>query len=404
MAKKKAGPATGTKIEFVVAPLPYRRAALIAALIAAALGLPAIAVPAWMPPFVGAGVTCAALALALFAAWPAEKHARLLSMLAAVAVTMYAGAFVLQSVTGGQLDVESWMGPVPLGTISPLVTGGLLVAGLTLLWLPFATVERPHGAAGAGSLGAAVAVYGLGILLAHGYGWSWLIAATPAVHAPAGLALLVLGLGLSAAAGPDHVPLSALSGPSARARLLRALVGAVIAALVVDAGAFQLAPRTMSPADAALWSTLALAALVIAIATPLLAHIGGAVDGRAAEPEPPPEADEAAQLGSLAAQLPLYVWTTDAELRVTSVFGAQVAADDPRLGRWRGRTVYELFRSRKPEYPPIAAHLAALRGESGRYEYTYEGRRQECRVQPLRDEAGAVVGCLGLALDTTENA
>jgi len=84
------------------------------------------------------------------------------------------------------------------------------------------------------------------------------------------------------------------------------------------------------------------------------------------------------------------------------VHGGPVALDDPRLGRWMGRTIQELLRSRQPDYPPLAAHLRALAGEPGRYEYTYQGRRMDCRMAPLRDATGAVAGCLGLALDLAE--
>jgi PAS domain-containing protein len=405
MAKRKVSLATGTKLEFVIAPLPFRRVALIAALGAAVLGAPALVLPGWMPPLVGAGLLCTGAALALFAAWPADKHARLLSMLAAMAVALYAGAFVLQSVAGGKLDVEAWMGPVPLGTISPVLTGTLFAAGLTLLWLIIATTERPRGAAGAGSLGAAIATLGLGLLLGQGYGLPSLRDALLPISTPAGVALLVLGLGLAAAAGPDQVPLSALSGPSTRARLLRVLAGAMIAALIGHVAVFQLALQKLNPAAVPLSSTLALVALTIATAAPLLSHIGARIDREQAERAPAAEADhgEDLRLHLIAAQLPLYVWTTDRDLRVTSVMGGLVDEADSRRGRWMGRTLYELFRSRQPEFPPIAAHLRALQGEPGHYEFIYQGHRQECRVQSLRDATGTIVGCLGVALDTSNS-
>jgi PAS domain-containing protein len=300
--------------------------------------------------------------------------------------------------------VEAWMGPVPLGTISPVLTGTLFAAGLTLLWLLVATAERPRGAAGAGSLGAAIATLGLGLLLGQGYGLPSLRDTVLPIPTPAGVALLVLGLGLAAAAGPDQVPLSALSGPSTHARLLRALAGAMLAAMIVHVGVFQLALQKVNPAAVPLWSTLALVALALAAAAPLLSHIGATIDRKQAEPAPPVEADcEDVQLRLIAAQLPVYVWTTDRDLRVTSVIGGLVDEVDPRRGRWMGRTLYELFRSRQPEFPPIAAHLRALQGEPGHYEFTYQGHRQECRVQPLRDATGTIVGCLGVALDTSNS-
>ncbi len=104
----------------------------------------------------------------------------------------------------------------------------------------------------------------------------------------------------------------------------------------------------------------------------------------------------------LAAQLPAYVWTTDRDLRMTSVMGIGL----PRLGinpdQLMGRTLEDVRGPQDPSVPTITAHLRALEGESAAYETTFRDRDLESRVEPLRDATGQIVGCLGVAIDVTE--
>jgi PAS domain S-box-containing protein len=67
-----------------------------------------------------------------------------------------------------------------------------------------------------------------------------------------------------------------------------------------------------------------------------------------------------------------------------------------------GRTLYEVFETRDARHPVIAAHLRALEGQAGTYERTAGAVVLEGRVEPLRDVAGRVVGCVGIAVDVTE--
>ncbi len=109
-----------------------------------------------------------------------------------------------------------------------------------------------------------------------------------------------------------------------------------------------------------------------------------------------------ATLRLINAQIPAHIWTTDADLCVTSVLGAGLA----RLGRdpsmFVGRTLDEFFQDEGADTPGFVAHRRALAGELAEYERHSGGRTFACRVEPLRDAAGRVVGCLGLALDVTE--
>ncbi len=103
----------------------------------------------------------------------------------------------------------------------------------------------------------------------------------------------------------------------------------------------------------------------------------------------------------LTAQMPANVWTTDTELRLKKVFGAQALRLATSGGHAPDRTLYEIFGTTDPTHPAIAAHLRALCGDTARYERLAGDILLEVRVEPLRDDAGTVVGCVGVALDVT---
>ncbi len=108
------------------------------------------------------------------------------------------------------------------------------------------------------------------------------------------------------------------------------------------------------------------------------------------------------RLRLLTRQLPAFLWTTDADLRLTTFAGGgfRRGGIDPQ-GRV-GQTVAEFFGIDDPTFPPLAAHRRALGGEPAEYPLRRDGREYEVRVEPLRDVGGAIIGCLGLGVDVTE--
>ncbi len=108
------------------------------------------------------------------------------------------------------------------------------------------------------------------------------------------------------------------------------------------------------------------------------------------------------RLRLLVEQLPAVVWTTDRELRFTTSQGAGLADLGLRPNQVVGLSLSEYFQTGDPDYPPIAAHRAALRGESVAYELEWNGRTYQSHVEPLRDGDGQTVGVLGIALDVTD--
>jgi len=105
------------------------------------------------------------------------------------------------------------------------------------------------------------------------------------------------------------------------------------------------------------------------------------------------------KLGMVFSQLPAIIWTTDRDLRMTSLTGAGLA-DLP--GSHQQRRWLPLHPAVDASHPSVIAHGRALAGESMGFESDFEGRTYWNRVEPLRDLAGTVTGCLGLALDITE--
>lgn len=101
-------------------------------------------------------------------------------------------------------------------------------------------------------------------------------------------------------------------------------------------------------------------------------------------------------------QMPSIIWTTDGDLRVTSLSGAALSRFSLDLAEQLGRTLYDIFGAGEIGALPIAAHERAARGEEAEYQQTVEDRHFEVRVRPFRDERGQIQGCVGVAMDVTE--
>jgi PAS domain-containing protein len=112
------------------------------------------------------------------------------------------------------------------------------------------------------------------------------------------------------------------------------------------------------------------------------------------------EAPEA-QLRFLAEQMPLALWTTDENLRITSNWGAGLQAARIQPGELV-RSVFEYLKCQDPHTAPIAQHYEALRGTSSRFEYKRMNRVLEIHLEPLRSPTGEIIGCIGAGLGITE--
>lgn len=100
-------------------------------------------------------------------------------------------------------------------------------------------------------------------------------------------------------------------------------------------------------------------------------------------------------------QMPVAVWTTDQNLRVTSSVGGGLAA----LGLLPDQMVGVMLRDHftGPENEDVlSVHARALAGETLSYEAHWQGREVYVSLQPLRGEDGAIEGMIGITFDITE--
>jgi PAS domain S-box-containing protein len=105
-------------------------------------------------------------------------------------------------------------------------------------------------------------------------------------------------------------------------------------------------------------------------------------------------------------RLPAIVWTTDRDLRTTFSAGGGLAQLGLASGEMAlmGTPVSAYFQTDDPQHPGIASHLRALKGESCILEMNWFGRFFHSRIEPLRDQDGAITGTIGLSFDMTEQA
>ncbi len=110
-----------------------------------------------------------------------------------------------------------------------------------------------------------------------------------------------------------------------------------------------------------------------------------------------------AHLRLVVEQMPAILWTTDAQLQITSTVGAGLAALDIQPTEVIGMSMLETLGRDDPECTPVSAHLRALRGESLSHEMEWKGRTFQVRVEPLRSPNRKISGTIGVVLDVTDH-
>ncbi|MBE0479802.1 MAG: PAS domain S-box protein [Dehalococcoidia bacterium] len=101
-------------------------------------------------------------------------------------------------------------------------------------------------------------------------------------------------------------------------------------------------------------------------------------------------------------QMPCILWTTDRELKVTSVLGTGLAALNQAPNRLVGMDLLDYGLKREPAYPMVTAHKQGLSGKAISIESDMAGRTFHCHIEPLRDIKGEIIGVIGAGLDITE--
>jgi diguanylate cyclase (GGDEF)-like protein/PAS domain S-box-containing protein len=101
-------------------------------------------------------------------------------------------------------------------------------------------------------------------------------------------------------------------------------------------------------------------------------------------------------------QMPMIVWTTDRELRLTSCAGAGLRGARTRREEFLGKSVFEYLKCQDWHTTPITQHCEALRGTPSQFEYKRHNRVLELHLEPMRSASGEITGCIGAGLDITE--
>src|SRR5438270_542497 len=109
-----------------------------------------------------------------------------------------------------------------------------------------------------------------------------------------------------------------------------------------------------------------------------------------------------ALLASIAEQVPALLWTTDAALRVTSRSGSGPKSLELLPSRVVGASLLEQYDRGELPAESVDVHRQALAGKSVSYQMRLADRYYDARVKPLRNDAGAIVGVVGLAVDVSD--
>jgi two-component system cell cycle sensor histidine kinase/response regulator CckA len=104
-----------------------------------------------------------------------------------------------------------------------------------------------------------------------------------------------------------------------------------------------------------------------------------------------------AKLRSVMAQMPVMVWTTDRDLRFTSIEGTAYPGTDALIG-----TPLPNMLAGKDLQRGLDAHRRALEDGTGQtFEGEYDDKCWLITVAPMRDADGAIVGVIGSGIDVT---
>ena len=95
----------------------------------------------------------------------------------------------------------------------------------------------------------------------------------------------------------------------------------------------------------------------------------------------------------VAESFPGIVWSTDRDLRVVTCQGTGLSEVCGAVGDVCGRTLFDLFRTTDPDFPPIAAHQRAISGMAGPSAFTLASTTFHGYVAPLKAQ-GEIAGCV----------
>lgn len=101
-------------------------------------------------------------------------------------------------------------------------------------------------------------------------------------------------------------------------------------------------------------------------------------------------------------QIPAIVWSTDEQLRVTSMVGSELARADLSPRGLVGNPLSDALRGIDAEPDNMITHAEAIAGRPGSHFAEFNKRKYEIHVEPLHDDRGEIVGTMGIAVDVSE--
>lgn len=95
-------------------------------------------------------------------------------------------------------------------------------------------------------------------------------------------------------------------------------------------------------------------------------------------------------------QIKSAVWATDKDLNIHILTNGALPTSHCGVVWETGKTVYEIFKSDDPKHPPVAAHLAALKGKETTVRLEGEFSNMILKALPVKDESHEIMGCIGI--------
>jgi DNA-binding CsgD family transcriptional regulator len=96
-------------------------------------------------------------------------------------------------------------------------------------------------------------------------------------------------------------------------------------------------------------------------------------------------------------QIKSAVWATDKDLLLYIVANGELPSMHCGVSWETGKTVYDIFKSKDPAFPPVAAHLDALKGKESSVRLEGEFSKMVLRALPLHDdESHEIMGTIGI--------